>query len=209
MSECRDDLTNEEYFSYLDVAPAQGYPKKLTYGNKIYLLIVKNFTYTGKITKKERQLLSAEIWDEAMESKKIGIILVKSDNCRFHSPSNPNFNMVPELFGTEEGKFYMTKIIEALSEIGFSFLIEEVFGEDVGYNHLSKTYDKEKYAKIRDFFISCGFTFTFNKAKGRGQVILKAEKLTEHEKKCFSQIKKELSKAKPALPGTTLPPLSG
>ena len=206
MSDCRNEVTNEEFFAYLDVAPAEGYPKKISHGGKNYLVIAKDFTHTGKITKKERHMLSVEIWNEEMLSKKIGVVLVKSDGCRFHSPSNPNFNMVPELFGTDEGKFYLNKMLEVLSEFDFGFLIEEVFGEDVGYNYISKSYDKGKYAKLRDFFVSSGFTFTFNKAKGKGLIVLKGKGMGENEKKCFSHVKKEASKVRPVPAVVTMPP---
>ncbi|MEM3364056.1 MAG: hypothetical protein QXS93_00935 [Candidatus Micrarchaeia archaeon] len=197
MGSCSDEVTNEEFFAYLDAVPADGYPKKIDVRGRNYLVIAKDFSYTGKITKKERRMLSVEIWDEAMESKQAGILLVKSDKCGFHSPPNPNFNMRPELFSTQEGAYFMREMLDVLHKFNFAFIVEEIFGEDVGYNPISKTYDKEKYGLLRDFFIGFGFTFSFNKARGKGQVTLTRGHLNAEEKKCFSHIKREVSKVRP------------
>lgn len=188
MADCSSEITTEEYVSHFDAEPCVGYPKKLSYKDKEYVLIVKEFDYTAKGSTIPKHFLRVEIWDSAQEKIQLMILLTKSKNCRFHSPINPNFDIGEGIFGTEYGIFLMDEFISVLKKFGYAFLIEEIFPEEVDYNPESKTYNLQMYHAIQEFYGRFGFRVYFNPESGKGYIVLKNEPLSDAEFRCFSQI---------------------
>lgn len=174
------EITTEEYTANFNAEPLKGYPKKLKFKNKIFYLILKKFEYEDKI------FLKAEMWNEQMEQLFIILTLIKTENARFHSPSNSWFDIEPGIVGTEEGIFMLKEIMKKIKK-KIAFIVEDVYPEDIMYNALNKTYDKERYEKTKKYYEKSGLEFKFNKENGKGFIIYKDKKLNENEKKLFKQ----------------------
>ncbi|MGC8924263.1 MAG: hypothetical protein ACP5KJ_03675 [Candidatus Micrarchaeia archaeon] len=185
---CGLEVTTEEYVAHFDADACTGYPKVLHYKNEEYLLIAKEFKYTTKGSNVERHFLRVEIWDSAQEKIQMMILLIKSDGCRFHSPANPNFDISEEVFNTELGLFLMDKFIETISKFGYSFLVEEIFPDELGYNRDTRTYDVDMYNKLKKFYEKFGFQVYFDANSGKGYMVLKNEPLSEKETSCYARI---------------------
>jgi hypothetical protein len=178
------EITTEEYTANFNSEPLKGYPKKLKFKNKTFNLILKEFEYEDK------KFLKAEIWDEEMEQLFIILTLIKTENARFHSPSNSWFDIEPSIIGTDEGIFMLKEIMKKIKN-KIAFIVEDIYPEDIMYNALNKTYDEERYEKTKKYYEKSGLEFKFNKENGKGFIIYKDKKMNENEKKLFKQFTSE------------------
>lgn len=185
MRSCSKEVSTEEYAAHFDADLHPDYPKILKWANKSYVLKVKEFKYAAKGSSEERHFLRVEIWDAPQDRIEMMILLVKSEHCRFHSPMNPNFDIKPELLGSSEGAYLLKAMLETLARFDFSFLVEEIYPDDVGYDQSKKRYNAKKYAKLKSFYNKLGFSFEFDKDTGKGYVMLKKDNLAQSEEECL------------------------
>ncbi len=186
MSNCNEEVTTEEYAAHFDAVLYPGYPHIVRYGGKDYVVKVKEFKYMAKGRTEERHFLRVEIWDAPQEKIQMMVLLTKSMDCRFHSPINPNFDIRPELMGSEVGAYLLRVMLDIIAKFGFSFLVEEIYGEDVGYDPLKKRYNAKRYALVKKFYANLGFEFMFDNELGRGYVMLLNGMLAPSEESCLN-----------------------
>jgi hypothetical protein len=175
------EITEEEYISHFTAKPIKRYPKKIKIKKEFYNVIIKEYEYESKI------FLRGEVWDDAMDKLYTMITLIKTPRARYHSPLNSWFDIEPKIIGTNEGRVMVKEMIKCIIKRKVAFIIEDIFPEDIMYNALNKTYDEEKYNKVKEFYEGVGLEFKFNPENGKGFLIYKDKKMNEVESKLFEK----------------------
>ncbi len=164
---CEEEVTTEEYVAHFDAKIMDKYPKTLSFKGASYRLTMKEFVYNGK------QFLRIEVLDVSGNALALILHLVKTGSCRYHSPANSMFDISEELLGTEIGRFIMKSLLAELSKIGYSFIVERAYEQDL---------------ENKKFYESLGFNFI--SGLSGDLFVLKNLPLRPCEEECLSKIMK-------------------
>lgn len=189
MASCSEPLTTEEYAAHFEAQPAKGYPKIIRHHGRKYILNVKEFSYASKLTPNNiKQMLRIEIWDVSLEKIQLMVTLIKSQNCRYHSPVNPNFDIRPEYICHSTGVFLIKTMLQELRRHKFAFIVEEVYPDDVEYDRKARTASPRRLEQVMQFYAKNGIRVEFDDASGKGILVIEQDDLTPSEKECRDRI---------------------
>lgn len=206
MANCSEPLTTEEYAAHFEAQPAKGYPRIIRHHGRKYILNVKEFSYASKLTPNNvKQMLRIEIWDVGLEKIQLMITLVKSKDCRYHSPLHPNFDIRPEYICHSTGIFLIKTMLRELRRHKFAFIVEEVYPDDVGYDWEARAACPRRLEQVMQFYARNGIKIEFDNASGKGILIIEQDNLTPSEKECRDRIISAIRAGKQAEPAPAAP----